>query len=133
MSSWSISNRVVDSFIRYCNETPPSAMFPDYPHDYLADFILCWVESGHGVRACLGDYQTYLTAIPALIHAWHWTPMITDYAPAVGDGGLDESAVIERRVEHVFSRQVNVTHRTLDPDFFAECAFRELHGDSDDL
>jgi hypothetical protein len=128
MSMKSVSGRAYDSFLRYCRETPPSMMFPDDPHDFLADYIRSWVKSGHGVRACLGDFQTFLMAVTAIIHYWHKEPMTLVYAPEDVDGNVDETKVVERTIHNIFPAGASIVHEIFDPDFFTECAFNELHG-----
>lgn len=134
MSSVSISFRVVWSFRDFLDKTDPSQV-PSGKNHCLADFIQAWVESGHGVRACLGDFQTFLIAVSALTHYWHQEPSTLDYLPSSGgeDGDIDESSVVERRVRYIFPPHGQAAdHVIFDPDFFAAHTFRELHGKQDD-
>ena len=131
MSSASVSFTVIDSFRRFLDKTDPSKV-PSGKNHCLADFIQAWVDSGHGVRACRGDFQTFLVAVSALTHYWHHDPSVLDYLPSDGDEGVDESGVIERRVRFIFPPGQAVNHVIFDPDFFAGHTFNELHGMHDD-
>ena len=130
MSSASVSFTVIDSFRRFLDKTDPSKV-PSGKNHCLADFIQAWVDSGHGVRACRGDFQTFLVAVSALTHYWHQDSTVLDYLPSDGDG-VDESRVVERRVRFIFPPGQAVNHVIFDPDFFAGHTFIELHGRHDD-
>jgi hypothetical protein len=134
MSAGSIAARAYDSFFKWCSETSPSASSHDEERSCLADYIRDWVESGIGVRACLGDFQTFLIATTSIIDRWHKQidDGLLDYAPAPDDDpeALINEDIIERRVERILPFGYSV-HEILDLDWFTECVFNELHGRRD--
>src|SRR5882672_5285803 len=101
MSSDSIATMALGSFTEFVMELPPVKLATK-EETSLAGYIHAWVRSGHGVRACLADFQTYLTALPVIIDHWMRDPEVLDYVPSKPDGDYDKSGRIERRVDRVF-------------------------------
>jgi hypothetical protein len=139
MSAKSIAARVITSFDTFCIRTstkelgslgirtPRGRNGPEF----LADYIEGWLRSGHGVRACHGNFPTYLVALTVIIDYWLKNPGVTAYM--LEGRSDDEHRYIERRVTVIFGNQefgdTNAyLHRILSPDFFAECVFSERHG-----
>lgn len=88
----------------------------------LADCIQAWMQSGEGVRACLGDRQTFTLVVIAIIDHWLKDPSVTDYVRP------NQGGVTERRVHSVFGDRGFDDHDITDSHWFATCTFHELHG-----
>lgn len=116
MSSRSIAVEAVASFAMWVG-------YSKIDSRCLSDFIYAWVASGEGIRACHGDYPTYLVGVIAIIEAWH-------------DGRLKlnrltpEDGEIERQVSKMFDRDDELDDDydgILDPHWFAHCTFNTLY------
>lgn len=116
---------VITSFDSFLVETPTVDLKLGLNPPCLADFIDAWVRDGEGVRVCMGSYETFLVAVILITEEWVNRPGCLDYLKCDADGNIEE--VFERRVTSVFG-EASVRHRILNPDFFAMCAFSELHG-----
>jgi len=129
MSGTSIADNGVCSFHDYTAETSPEELRRHLGSEptCLADFIKAWTQSGEGVRACIGDFHTFLITVIAIIDEWRTDPVVLDY---VTDDEISETSgyrIIERRPEALFGER-NLAHDILDPHFFATWTFRVLHG-----
>jgi hypothetical protein len=120
MSGVSIADNGISSFHDYTAETSPEELVRHlgYEPACLADFIKAWVQSGEGVRACIGDFQTFLITVIAVIDEWRTDPVLLDYV-------TDDSHIIERRPTTIFGER-DLAHDILDPHFFATRKFRVL-------
>ncbi|MFM9590283.1 hypothetical protein ACKI1J_14395 [Streptomyces scabiei] len=87
MSVRFIAERVLDSFDEFI-DAPDLAGLGAWRQQpcgckgmSFMDCIAAWVKSGHGVRACAGDFQAYLMAITVLTAAWHSNLAMFDDEP----------------------------------------------------
>jgi hypothetical protein len=96
----------------------------------LTDFLYAWLKSGHGVRACHGDFTTFLCAIPIIIEEWLTLDRKLNYLEDLDPDtlGEDENNLLEheRVVSTVFGKNRDML--ILDRGFFEACTFYELHG-----
>ncbi|MFK4102904.1 hypothetical protein ACI2L1_23020 [Streptomyces sp. NPDC019531] len=125
MSSASIAKRALYDFTDFTATTPTEDLHLDDP-PCLADYVCDWVRSGRGVRACRGDFTTFMIALPAIIDEWLKHESSLNYVKENHES--DECEIVERRVSSIFGRLNSYGHHVLDPDFFAMCTFTELHG-----
>jgi hypothetical protein len=128
MSAESIASYVTRSFENYAAETPSNDLCMGANPVCVADFIRGWAESGRGVRACQGDFQTFTIAIITIVDKWLNEPGFLDYETE--QPNHPETTSIKRHVETIFGN-AGYKHRILDPHFFAACTFQELHGRGD--
>lgn len=128
MSVAFVASNAITSFLDYTSKTATTELPLIGEPACLADYIQAWVVSGHGVRACQGNFETYLIAVVAVINEWVQCPDHTlNYVEYVEDPPDEDVRVIERRVSKVF-RDDDPQRLILDRDFFAFWAFRALHG-----
>jgi hypothetical protein len=117
MSNEWIAHFTVPSFSDFVTETPNDKLGIAREPDCLADFIESWVFHGVGIRACVGDFQTFTIAVLAIVDEWMKRPYMLDYVPE-----SDDEPIVERRVES-FLDERGFRHRALDPHFFARCVY----------
>jgi hypothetical protein len=122
MSGASIADLGICSFRDFPVDTSPEHLRKHLGAEptCLADFIKAWVQSGEGIRACIGDFQVFLITVIAIINDWRTDPGFLDYV-------TDEDGLMERRPESIFGER-DLNHPILDPHFFATWKFRWLHG-----
>lgn len=122
MSGASIADNGISSFHDYTATTSPEKLrgHLGYEPVCLADFIKAWVQSGEGVRACIGDFHTFLITVIAVIDDWRTDPVVLDYV-------TDDDQIVERRPTTLFGER-DLEHDIIDPHFFATWKFRVLHG-----
>lgn len=128
MSAHSIAKVAVRSFETYTEDTPTKDMWTPGGLTCFADFVYVWLRSGKGVRACQFNWETFLIALHGLIDNWMSDPKVTDYVE--GRSEEDEGngpIIVTRLVDSIFGES-GLEHRILDPHFFAQCVFTELHG-----
>lgn len=130
MSADSIFRYTQNQFHEFVVRTPTSDLIVDFSHcredpSSLADYIQAWLASGHGVRACQGNFERFLIAFAGIIDEWLRHPDgFLDYLEEVGD---DDIRSHPRSVSKLF-RDEDAERRALDRDFFDRCAFATLHG-----
>ncbi|MBJ6647140.1 MULTISPECIES: hypothetical protein [unclassified Streptomyces] len=125
MSAASIARRVNYDFEDFTATTSTEEIrFSDQA--CLADYVEAWVRCGRGVRVCCGDFQTFMIALTAIIDDWIADSSILDYVKENPDPE-ESSEIVPRRVSSIFGK-MGMSHRVLDPDFFATQTFHELHG-----
>jgi hypothetical protein len=137
-----IVGRVNDSFDSFITDRGPkglSAMRQQWcgcKGFSLMDCIAAWVESGHGVRACAGDFQTYLIAIIMDTDAWHREADLFVNEPVYpfveGEYASLRPASLDRR-EHSCSSHADdndLAHRAYSQSWFATQVFDRLHPES---
>ncbi|WUI02877.1 hypothetical protein OHR68_14070 [Spirillospora sp. NBC_00431] len=117
----------ISSFEAYTIGTPTKGLRSQIGKDpeCLADFIQAWMESGEGIRACLGDRQTFTLAVIAIIDHWGSDPGVTDFI-SVTEG----QPTVRRPVDSIFGPRGFDDHDVTNPHWFATFVFRELHGKS---
>ncbi len=125
MSSSRAAIAAKNDFETFLEEIPPEKLdqiFAKSP--CLADLIAAWLRSDCGVRACHGDFETYLVAIIGIIDSWLRDPAILGHVVEQDEQG-NQGAVL-RRVSSIFGDE-GFRHRTLDRYFFASQVFDSLH------
>jgi|GEM_PF-3361805 hypothetical protein len=128
MSVAFVASNTVTSFLDYTSKTATTELPLAWEPVCLADYIQAWVVSGDGVRACQGNFETYLVAVVAIINEWIEHPDHTlNYVEYVEEPADEDDRVIERRVSKLF-RDDDQHRFILDRDFFTFWAFRALRG-----
>ncbi|GAB3174070.1 hypothetical protein GCM10027059_45810 [Myceligenerans halotolerans] len=113
MSSSSIIRDVAGtSFVQWCHHISGPA-----EHSCLMDYVFEWLESGDGIRACNGDWSTYLTALVGIVSKWHTRPGVTDYVDP------DSGQLLQRRVSAIFDELDGHNHPALDRYQFEQMCF----------
>lgn len=134
MSVGSTFRYTQNEFHLFVVRTPTSDLIVDFCHcredpTSLADYIQAWLASGHGVRACQGNFERFLIAFAGIVDEWLRHPDdFLDYLEEIGD---DDIRRHPRSVSKLF-RDKDTERRVLDRDFFDRCVFATLH-DPDSL
>jgi len=128
MSGASISDNGYVSFEEYAANSSPETVRDHlgYEPESLADYIKAWLQGGEGVRACIGDHETFLATVIAIIDGWLTYDYFLDYVTDEDEreaGGPDS---IKRRPRTIFGER-GLDHDIMDPHFFATQVFRWKH------
>ena len=128
MSGSSIASEGYVSFEEYTANSSPETVYSHlgYEPTCLGDYIKAWLASGEGIRACIGDYQTFLMAVIAIIDGWLSDEKFLDYVTGEDEQAAGGPEFIERRPQAIFNKR-GLDHDIMDPHFFATRLFRWLH------
>ncbi len=112
---------LVDNFLEFIHHTELGKLGNLYDDDFLASYILAWLEYGDAVIESGGDFGLYMEGVAYIINRWHYDPSITDYE------GPDEDTREhrERRVQRIWLDPIE--HRNLDgPMAFEQSYFKTV-------
>jgi hypothetical protein len=125
MSTLSIIASACGSFEDFVVEADPNKV-NESSHCCLMDYIAEWIISGHGVKACAGDFQTYLIAVIGIIEQWMTHPNILRFVP---EDSVDPN-VIPRHVASIwrdYRPGDGAKHYALDQYWFTQQVFDYCH------